>query len=85
MPIFYLCEDCKVQFCSLFSCTKITHMSDAIAVNRRGFPYKIEDFEKYTCLKNEKDARPEIHEGVWYHSEPDVYRLLKVNWVNNKV
>ncbi|XP_040178089.1 alpha-2-macroglobulin-like protein 1 [Rana temporaria] len=46
-------------------------------VNRRGFPYKIEDFEKYPCFRNEKDTSPEIREGVWYYAEPDVYRLLK--------
>ncbi|XP_018426805.1 PREDICTED: alpha-2-macroglobulin-like protein 1 [Nanorana parkeri] len=48
-----------------------------LEVNRRGLPYKIEDFEKYPCLRNENDPSPEIHEGVWYYSHPDVYRLLK--------
>lgn len=55
----------------------IENIVSIFEVNRRGFPYKIEDFEKYPCFRNEKDTSPEIREGVWYYAEPDVYRLLK--------
>ncbi|XP_072280491.1 alpha-2-macroglobulin-like protein 1 [Pyxicephalus adspersus] len=48
-----------------------------LAVNRRGLPYKIQDLEKFTCFRNEKDKTKEIREGVWHSTEPDVYRLLK--------
>ncbi|XP_068113921.1 alpha-2-macroglobulin-like [Hyperolius riggenbachi] len=46
-------------------------------INRRGFPYSIEDFEKYPCMRSGKDTGPAVEEGVWVHSEADVYRLLK--------
>ncbi|XP_075072199.1 alpha-2-macroglobulin-like protein 1 [Mixophyes fleayi] len=54
----------------------IKMMSETLTVNKRGFPYAIEDFEKYPCLKN-KNQQSEIQEGVWYHNEADVFTLLK--------
>ncbi|XP_077114612.1 alpha-2-macroglobulin-like protein 1 [Ranitomeya variabilis] len=48
-----------------------------IMVNKRGFPYSIEDFEKYPCLRNEQDPQAGIQEAAWYHGDADVYMLLK--------
>ncbi|XP_073541270.1 alpha-2-macroglobulin-like protein 1 [Phyllobates terribilis] len=46
-------------------------------VNKRGFPYSIEDFEKYPCLRNKKDPQAGIQEAAWYHGDADVYMMLK--------
>ncbi|XP_075207733.1 alpha-2-macroglobulin-like protein 1 [Anomaloglossus baeobatrachus] len=49
----------------------------SVRVNKRGFPYTIEDFEKYPCLRNEKDPQTGIQEAPWYHGNADVYMMLK--------
>ncbi|XP_075699318.1 alpha-2-macroglobulin-like protein 1 [Rhinoderma darwinii] len=52
-------------------------MSLTLAVNKRGFPYSIEDFEKYPCLRNKKEPQAGIQEAAWYHGDADVYMMLK--------
>ncbi|XP_063818167.1 pregnancy zone protein-like isoform X2 [Pseudophryne corroboree] len=54
----------------------ISHISINMEVNKRGFPFAIEDFEKYPCLRNEKE-KSEIQEAAWYQNEGDVFSLLK--------
>ncbi|KAM3913962.1 alpha-2-macroglobulin-like protein 1 [Leptodactylus fuscus] len=52
-------------------------MTWMVKLNKRGFPYAIEDFEKYPCLRNKKDPQAEIQEAEWYHGDADVYMMLK--------
>ncbi|KAE8589584.1 hypothetical protein XENTR_v10017632 [Xenopus tropicalis] len=50
-------------------------------INRRGFPYTIEDFEPYPCLEDApvlpNRAKRSIKRAPWYQSEADVYSLFK--------
>ncbi|XP_069836263.1 alpha-2-macroglobulin-like protein 1 [Dendropsophus ebraccatus] len=48
-----------------------------LKVNKRGWPYSIEDFEKYPCLRNEQDPQAGLQEAAWYHGDADVYMMLK--------
>ncbi|XP_056385126.1 alpha-2-macroglobulin-like protein 1 isoform X2 [Hyla sarda] len=52
-------------------------MSYVLSVNKRGWPYSIEDFEKYPCLRNEQDPQAGLQEAAWYHGDADVYMMLK--------
>ncbi|MEE6485825.1 hypothetical protein FKM82_014430 [Ascaphus truei] len=50
-------------------------------INKRGFPYTIEDFERYPCLEtdpgqNSRSKRSKLW-APWYQSEADVYSLFK--------
>lgn len=52
-------------------------MSSVLSVNKRGFPYSIEDFEKYPCLRTKQEPQAGTQEAAWYHGDADVYMMLK--------
>ncbi|XP_053305970.1 alpha-2-macroglobulin-like protein 1 [Spea bombifrons] len=64
---------------STLSSTLVEIMSRMFQMDKNGFLYAIEDFEKYPCLERESQSTSEglKMEAPWFQSEPDVYNLFK--------
>ncbi|KAG8435785.1 hypothetical protein GDO86_013650 [Hymenochirus boettgeri] len=57
----------------------IDSMERNFQVTKRGFPYAIEDFERYPCLEPDNPPRTKRSQkqAPWYQSEADVYSIFK--------